>query len=322
MNLVKAFKMADADRSGTMDRNEFLALLKDAGLRVDVDRATGARRRQDRKCPAPRARPSRARPTRPSPSSWPAARRRYQRDDALLSIGEKITSARGGPFEEATTTCDLATLPATMLKHKGEWRVRRTTAKYLSKREADALMRCARLADDATLLETCIVSFASLTTRRRARSRVAVAMDAAARCLRGKRRTTDARLRRARSLGTTATHRNDETRVVSVSRGPGFAGARLRFGRPPDRRGVARRFMPRQAHLEYGVALRRGPATASSRRTSSLVECFHSADALRRGFEEQPRASRLPLAVGDLTPGHGGSSRLWMKTATAASGLS
>ena len=54
-NLVKAFKAADADRSGTMDRGEFLALLKDAGLRVDVDRATARADVKVVKCPAPRA---------------------------------------------------------------------------------------------------------------------------------------------------------------------------------------------------------------------------------------------------------------------------
>ena len=54
-NLVKAFQAADTDRSGTMDRNEFRALLKDAGLRVDVDRATARADVRIVKCPAPRA---------------------------------------------------------------------------------------------------------------------------------------------------------------------------------------------------------------------------------------------------------------------------
>ena len=48
-----------------MDRNEFLALLKDAGLR-DVDRPR-ARRRQDRKC----SRRARAR----EPTTWPSPSR-------------------------------------------------------------------------------------------------------------------------------------------------------------------------------------------------------------------------------------------------------
>ena len=76
--------------------------------------------------------------------------------DELLSIGEK-TVKREADRLRGDDDLDLATLPAAMLKHKGEWRVRRTSTKYLSKREADALTRCVGLSlDDATSLENIV----------------------------------------------------------------------------------------------------------------------------------------------------------------------
>ena len=134
-NLVKAFKAADADRSGTMDRNEFLALLKDAGLRVDVDRATARADVRIVKCPAPRA------PVELDHAAVAVlVARRASGDikagDELLSIGEKTVKREADRLRETTTWIwRRCPLPCSSTKESGAcgarpqntWRAARPT---------------------------------------------------------------------------------------------------------------------------------------------------------------------------------------------------
>ena len=122
--------------------------------------------------------------------------------------------------------------------------MRRTTAKYLSRREADALMRCVGLSlDDAASLEN-IVSFAFDDAPEGQEPELAVAMDAAARCLRGKTEDdVDAAFDACRkALGTTATT-IETTKLVSYLcqadldlPAPGYG-----LGGPQDDEGSSRR---------------------------------------------------------------------------------
>ena len=168
-----------------------------------------------------------------------------------MSIGEKTVKAEADRLR-GDDDLDLATLPATMLKQRGVARAAHDP-KYLSKREADALMRCVGLSlDDATSLEN-IVSFAFDDAPEGQEPELAVAMDAAARCLRGKTEDdVDAAFDACRkALGTTATT-IETTKLVSYLcqadlelPAPGYG-----LGGPQDDEGSLRRGLtPRQAHL-------------------------------------------------------------------------
>jgi len=306
-SLVRAFKEADADRSGTMDRAEFRSLLKDAGLKVDVDRASARADTKEVRCRAPKTSVE----LDHAAVAVLVARRAggdVRAGDELLAVGERTVEQEADRLW-GDDELDLATLPAAMLQHQGTWRVRRTAAKYLSRREADALARAVGLAAEAATSLDNIVAFAFDDAPEGAEPELAVAMDACATSLRGGHvDDVDAAFDACRRAIGTRNTTLETTKLVSYlcsteldlpSSGYGRGGPHDDGAGTPSKRSLT----SKQAHL---IARRCLDASGDGVITKSEFAAFafwptRSVEALRRAA--LTAAYALPDDGAELTPG-------------------